>query len=980
MVCCTGLSTPHPSEIGNPRLGGRFVIESVLAERHYYSRYLAFDQKAGEIRLLELQRITPQQQTVWHAKAETARRLRHPGLVRCLEVSMVSDTLGLLLFDAPSDEYRPERLELQDVARVGLSLASLLVLLHRVGFGFLVPLIHRTYWRRGVSGPEVRVEALSRAVGGFQREPFCARCLPDVPPELVNGGHPSPAGDAFILGAFLYRLLTGNALPPGGLDQLVPAEKGPGEEVIRLVQTDPKRRPPSTASVCRNLMAYLKSVGAESAPPPSFGYVDPGPERQRACVLARSYIVPGLSTAAVERMVDEETDTSALEKRIADALWGNGAEGDKSSNLEGTGRWLERGRLAMKAGKAAEAVDAFRQALSEACSLEGQARVRGYLGLQLGRMGRLREGGEELSLALELLNEGENDLALSEVRLCEAEVDLATGQWTRARRTLEEHVSERRAYGDGRILQESLLNLAELELMKGAESSARSRIEEALRLADRRKDLHGRLRCLLLEINSQALCGQWGEVLNKAKALERQIARTPYARLRARTLLWMGRAAVECGNPEKAGEVLERAREGIRSISEPVLEARLDQVLALLLVRQGIGEEAVLVFEKAIERLEGTSHPYVLAEIYTDFALACSGLAPDSLIESRRQTARQTAWELGAKPLLSALEPGPPVDEKPSLVIPGFVATSPLMLAVLEQIDNAAPFDVPIHVRGESGTGKELVARAIHDRSPYSANSFVALNCAAIPDSLLEAELFGHARGAFTGADRARPGLLEGAHGGTLFLDEVADLSPRGQTLLLRVLEDKEYRKLGECRVRRSDFRLVSATHRRLDEEVAAGRFREDLYFRLKVVEIELPPLRERREDILPVARYFIEAKASQLRLPRASLELEVEKALLAYSWPGNIRELENELVQALLRLGAGGSLRLEHFSPTIRGKTKPPLRFASEDFERRYLRDALARHGGNRTRAARALGLTRQGLYKKLRRHGMETRVYRAG
>lgn len=300
------------------------------------------------------------------------------------------------------------------------------------------------------------------------------------------------------------------------------------------------------------------------------------------------------------------------------------------------------------------------------------------------------------------------------------------------------------------------------------------------------------------------------------------------------------------------------------------------------------------------------------------------------------------------------------------------MATSPSMLPVLEQVEQVAAFDVAVHLRGESGTGKELVARAIHDGGDRAGCPFVALNCAAIPDSLLEAELFGHVRGAFTGATRTRPGLLEEARGGTLFLDEVADLSPRGQTLLLRVLEDKEYRRLGECSVQRSDFRVISATHKRLEEIVREGKFREDLLFRIKVVEIELPPLRERPEDILPLARFFLSMKSTELGLPRAVLTPEAEQALSGYSWPGNVRELENELVRAVLRLGRNEELTREHLSPAVRGKASHPLRFASRDFEKRYLRDALARNGGNRTRTARALGLTRQALYNKLRKHGL--------
>jgi transcriptional regulator with PAS, ATPase and Fis domain len=312
------------------------------------------------------------------------------------------------------------------------------------------------------------------------------------------------------------------------------------------------------------------------------------------------------------------------------------------------------------------------------------------------------------------------------------------------------------------------------------------------------------------------------------------------------------------------------------------------------------------------------------------------------------------------------------MEKSASVIGRDFVAVSSSMFAVLERIEQVAPFDVAVHIWGESGTGKELVARAIHNQGIRASHTFVALNCAALPDTLLESELFGHTRGAFTGAHRAKPGLIEEADGGTLFLDEVADLSPRGQTLLLRVIQDKEYRQLGDSTTKRSEFRLISATHKILEDEVGAGRFREDLYFRLKVVELVLPPLRDRREDILPLVSHVLKSKDPRPGIRPPSIQPEAERALVAYDWPGNVRELENEIVQALCGLGHGRKLTLEHLSSKIRGKAKSPLRCASQDFERRYLRAVLTRHGGNRTRAARELGLTRQGLYKKLRKHGL--------
>jgi transcriptional regulator with PAS, ATPase and Fis domain len=301
------------------------------------------------------------------------------------------------------------------------------------------------------------------------------------------------------------------------------------------------------------------------------------------------------------------------------------------------------------------------------------------------------------------------------------------------------------------------------------------------------------------------------------------------------------------------------------------------------------------------------------------------------------------------------------------------VAVSEKMRQVLEQAESLAPYgEVPVLIGGESGTGKELVARRIHRKSPRANRPFVAVNAAAIPDTLLESELFGHARGAFTGASLPRKGLLEEADGGTLFLDEIAELSPRAQSVLLRALQEREYRRVGEVSSRRSDFRLVTATHKDLEVEVVAGRFRNDLLFRLSVARIHLPALRERPEDILPLARFFLEARSSQFGVESKRLTREAELALTSHHWPGNVRELENELTQALVRARGSLSIGIEHLTFGGRRPGLGCLRSVSAAFEKGLLADALVRSGGNRTHAARALGISRQGLYRKLKRHGL--------
>jgi transcriptional regulator with PAS, ATPase and Fis domain len=297
------------------------------------------------------------------------------------------------------------------------------------------------------------------------------------------------------------------------------------------------------------------------------------------------------------------------------------------------------------------------------------------------------------------------------------------------------------------------------------------------------------------------------------------------------------------------------------------------------------------------------------------------------------------------------------------------------MLAVRETVERVAPFDVPVLVTGETGTGKELIARNLHQLGPRRGRPFVAVNCGAVADTLLEAELFGHVRGAFTGADRTRAGLFEEADRGTLFLDEVAELSPRGQTILLRALQEREYRRVGESHVRHSDFRLVAATHKTLDEECARGRFRRDLFYRVAVARVEVPPLRSRLGDMPALTRLIVQQRARSLGLDDMAVTDEALDVLGRYRWPGNIRELENELVRALLRAGNSDRIRREHLSSHLLAESESPRTLASSrrELEKRMLQQALARSGGNRSRAARTLGLSRQGLYAKIKKLGLE-------
>jgi transcriptional regulator with GAF, ATPase, and Fis domain/tetratricopeptide (TPR) repeat protein len=303
----------------------------------------------------------------------------------------------------------------------------------------------------------------------------------------------------------------------------------------------------------------------------------------------------------------------------------------------------------------------------------------------------------------------------------------------------------------------------------------------------------------------------------------------------------------------------------------------------------------------------------------------------------------------------------------------GIVAESESLRRALRLAARVASADVPVLVRGESGTGKELVARAIHDASPRADGPYVGENCAAIPETLLESTLFGHVRGAFTGADAARRGLFEVADGGTLFLDEIGEMSEPMQAKLLRVLQDGRLRPIGSERERTVDVRLVAATHRDLERMVAEGTFRQDLFYRIAVVQVGLPPLRERPEDVAPLVEAFLARHAPDRRV---RVDEAAMRALRAFAWPGNVRQLENEIRRALVL--AEDVVRVEHLSEPVRGEAggealdELDLKGQVDALERRLIVQALSRTDGNQTRAAELLGVSRYGLQKMMKRLGV--------
>ena len=376
-------------------------------------------------------------------------------------------------------------------------------------------------------------------------------------------------------------------------------------------------------------------------------------------------------------------------------------------------------------------------------------------------------------------------------------------------------------------------------------------------------------------------------------------------------------------------------------------------------LRRGAWGEADLVLVEEFAELAALAiaHVRTLAEQRAQAdALAAQGRELTRLLEER---------ELEVRGLREATRP----DRK---IHRGIVGATPAMQAVFRLIDRLADSDVPVVIYGESGTGKELVARAIHDGGPRSKKTFVAENCGAIPEALLESVLFGHAKGAFTGAHRATPGLFEAADGGTLFLDEIGEMSPGMQTKLLRVLQEGEVRRVGDTGVRKIDVRVIAASNRDLDAMVAANQFRKDLLYRIRVVKLELPPLRSRPDDLASLVEHFLVRHDRQRRLTVTAAAM---RQLARYAWPGNIRELENE-VQRWVAL-VETRVELADLSPAITaspasGASDPDdlrLRPRLDHLERELIDRAMTLAQGNQTRAAALLGLSRFGLQKKLRR-----------
>jgi len=302
------------------------------------------------------------------------------------------------------------------------------------------------------------------------------------------------------------------------------------------------------------------------------------------------------------------------------------------------------------------------------------------------------------------------------------------------------------------------------------------------------------------------------------------------------------------------------------------------------------------------------------------------------------------------------------------------VAASPQMKAVLATVTQLAASDSTVLITGESGTGKELLARALYERSGRTRGRFIPINCGGMTESLLESELFGHRKGAFTGAVADKRGLLEEADGGVVFLDEIGDMPQTMQVRLLRFLQEREVRPVGDTVARRVDVRLIAATHRRLEDEVRDGRFRQDFYYRINVVGVQVPPLRERVEDIAPLARVFLARMAARMRKRVNALSDEAVAVLQAYHWPGNVRELQNA-IERVLNLAPGPEIMAAELaaSITVPSQTPPRADAGSANTERERLMAALDQCRWNQGRTAVVLGMSRTTLWRKLREHQID-------
>ncbi|MCD6087093.1 MAG: sigma-54-dependent Fis family transcriptional regulator [Candidatus Hydrothermae bacterium] len=438
-------------------------------------------------------------------------------------------------------------------------------------------------------------------------------------------------------------------------------------------------------------------------------------------------------------------------------------------------------------------------------------------------------------------------------------------------------------------------------------------------------------------------------------------------------------------------------------------EASVGQFLSIMLEREGYKVEAVLSGKEALEKIAENPPQVVLADLRMpemdgielltrikeeDPRIAVVIMTAYGSLESAVEAMRKGAFDYVMKPfqieeiklvIKRAIEERKLREENLELKrrvkqyeLKEIVGKNEKFQRVLELAKKVAPTDSTVLIRGESGTGKELIAKAIHNMSPRANNPFIAINMAALPEELLESELFGYTKGAFTGATKNKEGLFKAAEGGTILLDEISEASPRIQVKILRALQEKEITPVGSTKTIKVDVRIIASTNADLEKMVAEGRFREDLYYRLNVVYIQLPPLRERKDDIPLLTSHFLKKYTSLYNLPPKKISDETMKILLEYSWPGNVRELENAIERAVI-LSEGEVIKPADLPEKIRNRFSVKVSdqvnlsgLTLEELERRYILQVLDETGWNKNRAAQILGIDPSTLYRKLQRYGL--------
>jgi DNA-binding NtrC family response regulator/tetratricopeptide (TPR) repeat protein len=578
--------------------------------------------------------------------------------------------------------------------------------------------------------------------------------------------------------------------------------------------------------------------------------------------------------------------------------------------------------------------------------LEAEAAARSERGDLLSALGRWAPAREELERAVEL-TQGAADLQVATVAAVRrAALDLAAGGLRAARERLERVRESLTAHQeDPGALGETLIVIADLELMEGRLPLAEGLAAEALRLFGVAQDRAGECRARLRRSLALSGLGRHAEAEREARRALRTIAPERHDLLALAGLV-LGRALLG-RNPSGALDAFEHAQRSRGPRPGWGLVARLGSAIA-----RGAAEGDPEI-EATVAGLEawGDQRLIVLSRAALEATTPAATLAADPAV------AETGAERRGGAPRFA-----------------GIVGRCAALERLFAEMESAAAADIPVHIYGETGTGKERVARALHQRSRRAQGRFVAVNASSLSDELFESEMFGHVRGAFTGALADRRGYVAEADAGTLFLDEVADLSLRAQAKLLRFLAESEYRRVGESETRRANVRIVTAANVSLDQRVADGRFRADLLYRLTIHTVALPPLRERGDDVVLLARHFVrEAAEAEGRRP-PELTPELLRALRGYAWPGNVRELQGEM-RRLVCVAGDGPLRREQLSPRCVQPAAPPrgcLKQAMLHHERDVLVRSLESHGGNRSRAAVSLGITRQALAAKIRRLGI--------